>query len=73
MHGQTGDTSAPRGPLQALRERLHPSGDDLPARIGEAIEPLPDIDDPAFAAAFDRYARCRVVLLGESSHGTSEF
>lgn len=38
-----------------------------------AAEPLPDVDDAAFAAAFDRYADSRVVLLGEASHGTSEF
>lgn len=43
------------------------------ALLTAAVEPLPDIDDPAFAAAFDRYADSRVVLLGESSHGTSEF
>uniref|UniRef100_B0SYI8 Erythromycin esterase n=1 Tax=Caulobacter sp. (strain K31) TaxID=366602 RepID=B0SYI8_CAUSK len=43
------------------------------ARLASAAEPLPDIDDPAFAAAFDRYAEARVVLLGEGSHGTSEF
>ena len=43
------------------------------ARLTAAAEPLPDIDDPAFAAAFDRYADSRVVLLGEASHGTSEF
>ncbi|HEY4581286.1 MAG TPA: erythromycin esterase family protein [Lysobacter sp.] len=48
-------------------------GADLPARIRQAIEPLPAIDDPAFAEAFDRYADRRVVLLGEASHGTSEF
>ena len=42
-------------------------------RLAAAAEPLPDIDDPAFAAAFDRYADARVVLLGEASHGTSEF
>jgi erythromycin esterase-like protein len=41
--------------------------------IGRAAEPLPEIDDPAFAQAFDRFADARVVLLGESSHGTSEF
>jgi erythromycin esterase-like protein len=45
----------------------------LPARIRGAIEPLPALDDPAFGEAFDRYADCRVVLLGEASHGTSEF
>ena len=45
----------------------------LPEMIAEAAEPLPDIDDPAFAALFDRFADARVVLLGEASHGTSEF
>jgi erythromycin esterase-like protein len=41
--------------------------------ITDALEPLPDIDDPAFGSAFDRFADARVVLLGEASHGTSEF
>ena len=45
----------------------------LPECIAEAAEPLPEIDDPAFAAAFDRFADKRVVLLGEASHGTHEF
>jgi len=45
----------------------------LPQAIAEAAEPLPNIEDPAFAALFDRYADARVVLLGEASHGTSEF
>ncbi len=45
----------------------------LPTLIAEAAEPLPEIDDPAFAERFDRYAGARVVLLGEASHGTSEF
>ncbi len=38
-----------------------------------AAEPLPALDDPAFAEAFDRFGSSRVVLLGEASHGTSEF
>lgn len=41
--------------------------------LREAVEPLPALDDPAFASAFDRFASARVVLLGEASHGTSEF
>jgi protein-L-isoaspartate(D-aspartate) O-methyltransferase len=45
----------------------------LPQMIYEAAEPLPDIEDPAFGVLFDRYADARVVLLGEASHGTSEF
>jgi erythromycin esterase-like protein len=47
--------------------------DSLPRLIGEAVEPLPNIDDPAFGAMFDRFGEARVVLLGEASHGTSEF
>lgn len=43
------------------------------AVLRAAAEPLPAIDDPEFAAAFDRFGSHRVVLLGESSHGTSEF
>ncbi|MFI4934968.1 MAG: erythromycin esterase family protein [Caulobacterales bacterium] len=43
------------------------------AVLRDAAQPLPPIDDPAFAAAFDRFADAKVVLLGEASHGTSEF
>lgn len=46
---------------------------ELPQLIATAAEPLPEIDDPAFAALFDRFADARIVLLGEASHGTSEF
>ena len=42
-------------------------------RLTAVAEPLPEIDDQAFASAFDRYANARVVLLGEASHGTSDF
>ncbi len=41
--------------------------------VHEAAETLPDPNDPDFGAAFDRYGTARVVLLGEASHGTSEF
>ena len=41
--------------------------------IAEAVEPLPDFNDPCFGALFDRFAGKRVMLLGEASHGTSEF
>jgi erythromycin esterase-like protein len=45
----------------------------LSALIASCAEPLPEIDDPAFGVLFDRIADARVVLLGEASHGTSEF
>jgi len=42
--------------------------------IRQSAEPLPaDFDDPRFGAMFDRFGDARVVLLGEASHGTSEF
>ena len=41
--------------------------------VAAAAEPLPDFDDPAFGASFERFADARVVLLGECSHGTAEF
>jgi len=50
-----------------------PPGASIPQLIRQAAEPLPDLDDPAFGALFDRFASARVVLLGEASHGTSEF
>jgi protein-L-isoaspartate(D-aspartate) O-methyltransferase len=45
----------------------------IEARIRGAAEPLAALEDPAFAERFDRFADARVVLLGEASHGTSEF
>lgn len=48
-------------------------GRTLPKMILDAAEPLPALDDPAFGRLFDRFADRRVILLGEASHGTSEF
>lgn len=47
--------------------------ESLPEMIAEAAEDLPGFDDPAFGRLFERFADRRVVLLGEASHGTSEF
>ena len=41
--------------------------------IRRAAKPLPDIAHPEFGRAIERYADARVILLGEASHGTSEF
>jgi protein-L-isoaspartate(D-aspartate) O-methyltransferase len=50
-----------------------PGKPDLPQLIANEAEPLPACDDPSFGTLFDRFADRRVVLLGEASHGTSEF
>ncbi|MBW8784340.1 MAG: protein-L-isoaspartate(D-aspartate) O-methyltransferase [Novosphingobium sp.] len=45
----------------------------LPELVARHAEPLPEIDHPGFAEAFDRFADHRIVMLGEASHGTHEF
>ena len=49
------------------------SSQDLAATIRDRATPLPPLDDPGFGRAFDRWADRRIILLGEASHGTSEF
>jgi protein-L-isoaspartate(D-aspartate) O-methyltransferase len=41
--------------------------------IREAAVRLPPLDDPSFGELIDDFVQARVVLLGEASHGTSEF
>ncbi|SMF73100.1 protein-L-isoaspartate(D-aspartate) O-methyltransferase [Xaviernesmea oryzae] len=55
------------------RHTARPRERSLPELIAEAAEPLPAFEDPDFGQLFDRFAGRRVVLLGEASHGTSEF
>ncbi len=47
--------------------------DSLVSSLKRYAEPLPATDSPEFAALFDRFGDARVVLIGEASHGTSEF
>jgi protein-L-isoaspartate(D-aspartate) O-methyltransferase len=58
---------------QARRAPVLRKEQTLSEMIAEAAEPLPDFDDPAFGRLLDRFAERRVILLGEASHGTSEF
>ncbi|MFP5339049.1 MAG: erythromycin esterase family protein, partial [Gammaproteobacteria bacterium] len=50
-----------------------PSEERLVTLLRQHAEPLPALDDPRFAESFERFADARVVLIGEASHGTSEF
>jgi erythromycin esterase-like protein len=56
-----------------LKTRAPAMAPDFPAVIAQAAEPLADFEAAEFAAPFDRFAGYRLVLLGEASHGTSEF
>jgi erythromycin esterase-like protein len=53
------------------RERV---AGDIANLVARHAEPLPrPTDELTFGAFFDRFADARVVLLGESTHGTSEY
>jgi protein-L-isoaspartate(D-aspartate) O-methyltransferase len=61
-HGWRGEEKAVVAPPTAAGDWLR-----------DAAERLPGIDDAGFAHFIDRFADARVILLGEASHGTSEF
>ena len=72
-HGWSEDESGPtRRPFEA-RSFKPATERPIPELIRAAAEPLRGLDDPDFGALFDRWCDRRVVLLGEASHGTSEF
>jgi len=48
--------------------------DETAALIRASGEPLPSQDDVSeFGAFFDRFADAKVILLGEATHGASQF
>src|SRR3712207_1979498 len=74
LHAATAAVAA--HPIVALAERLTAAAGreaSLVREISHSAEPLPSPDDPAFGHQFDRFGSAQVVLLGEATHGTSEF
>ena len=55
------------------RARRRPAAQTLAGRIAAAAEPIPAIDEIDLAPLLARIGDSRLVLLGEASHGTSEF
>jgi hypothetical protein len=71
--GWDADAVRDRRPPRSERKRRPAARRALPQLIGEAARALPEPEDDAFADAFERFGDQRIVLLGEASHGTSEF
>ena len=63
----------PEGGGPPQRRRRRDPIQDLPKLIAGRAQALPAFDAAAFGTLFDRFADQRIVLLGEASHGTSEF
>jgi protein-L-isoaspartate(D-aspartate) O-methyltransferase len=68
-------TDRPEAPRAGARPMRHVGlGNRAPAGlIATAAEPLPDLGDADFGRLADRFGDARVVLMGEATHGTSEF
>jgi protein-L-isoaspartate(D-aspartate) O-methyltransferase len=61
------DTNVSRAPTKAS------SDSTLAKLVAEVAEPIADFESPSIARLIDRIGDARIVLLGESTHGSSEF
>ena len=60
-------------PPQRVMERPKPEGENLSRSLAAACEPFDDIEAIDLEPLLERIGDARVVLLGESTHGSSEF
>jgi protein-L-isoaspartate(D-aspartate) O-methyltransferase len=68
--GEQGWKEAP--PVLRSAPKASPSR-TVAALVREVVEPIDDIESSSVDAMLDRIADARLVLLGEATHGTSEF
>ena len=65
--GEPEQPPPPRGPKVSIKRQR------LSDRVADACEPFDDIESADVDAVVERAGEARVVLIGEASHGTSEF
>jgi protein-L-isoaspartate(D-aspartate) O-methyltransferase len=63
----------PRRPGPLVTPSPHHRNATVAKLVAECAEPIADIDDAPLDALLERIGDARVVLLGEATHGTSEF
>src|ERR1044071_9958011 len=56
-----------------LLERARSDDRPILDLLSHFAEPLPALESPEFGARFERFGEAKIVLLGEATHGTSEF
>jgi protein-L-isoaspartate(D-aspartate) O-methyltransferase len=62
-----------RGDAEAIEHAARDVAPTLEQRIARAAEPFGDVDTADLAPLLERIGDARVVLIGEATHGTSEF
>ncbi len=71
--GEQGWEEGAERPARARHPEPARPGRALPDLVADASEPFSEIDSANLAALMERIGDARVVLLGECTHGTSEF
>lgn len=61
------------GPTMTIQSRIPIDEGIFLHGLRHAAEPLPPVEAPDFADAFERFGDARVILLGEATHGSHEF
>jgi protein-L-isoaspartate(D-aspartate) O-methyltransferase len=68
-----GEQGWPDKPRIIRAPRLSTGSRGLAKLVRESAEPIDDVDSASVDALLERVGNARVVLLGEATHGTSEF
>jgi protein-L-isoaspartate(D-aspartate) O-methyltransferase len=68
-----GEQAWGEAPARIVRPPRHAEASSISVLIREVAEPIDGIESAAVDTLLDRIADARVVLLGEATHGTSEF